>query len=81
MDTCIYLYYIYIHLNKYVNINDKIIEGISIDILHNVRNRTLPAALEYLVSVSSYRPMHHTQRKLSLNLCLSFLCLICVNNI
>lgn len=47
----------YIHyLNQYVNINDKIIDGIPIsfsNILHRGRNKTLPETLEYLIYVSS----------------------------
>lgn len=45
-----------IYLNKYVNINDKIIEGIPIsfsNILPRGRNKTLPETLEYLAYVSS----------------------------
>ena len=50
--------------NKYVNLYDENVERISIYMLPCKRNRTLPAALEYLVYVSLYRLIHHTQRKL-----------------
>ena len=53
---CTYIHTYIIYLNKYVNINDKIIEGIPIsfsNILPRGRNKTLPETLEYLAYVSS----------------------------